>query len=545
MLSRHAFACFACGALAACSSEKSVPAAPQPLVDKGPRLLALAGPPEINGANGIRFDSDGTLYVGSVNDGTLYRLDPETGEILEKLVADMGIQAPDDLTIAPDGTLYVVNIAQGNIVALKDGAYNVVASPGPGVDGVALSPDGMLIVGKDFLGDGLFEVDPAGVVPTRTVNAQPGWINAMAFSPDGTLYAPVWQKQYVARVDLAAGTVTQFSSEFAGTAGAVRFDSQGNLYAVDGGVGDVHRIDLTSGELTTIAHYGLPLDNLAFDADDRLFVSSYGDGSVNEVLADGSLRVVKAGGLFAPVALAVSSDKAESVYVGDRYGVRDFDGPKAVLRGGFGQGLALPATRVAPIALKTAGDRILALGPASVEQWDRSTGDVLSSLPIEGGEDVVEFAGSVVVSQPLAGSVVTLSDSGTTPLVQGLGDPAGLAVSKQDLFVTIYSTGEVLQIVEGGATLDSPRVVASDLASPEGIAVLPDGNLVVVETGTGDVINVNRKTGKKTTIEPALSPGAATDTPATLGTLNAVGVGASGHVYVLSPVDRTVHRIRL
>jgi hypothetical protein len=56
---------------------------------------------------------------------------------------------------------------------------------------------------------------------------------------------------------------------------------------------------------------------------------------------------------------------------------------------------------------------------------------------------------------------------------------------------------------------------------------------------------VNRKTGKKTVLEPALSPGAALDTTATLGALNAVGVGASGHVYVLSPVDRTLHRIRL
>jgi sugar lactone lactonase YvrE len=169
---------------------------------------------------------------------------------------------------------------------------------------------------------------------------------------------------------------------------------------------------------------------------------------------------------------------------------------------------------------------------------------VLSSLPIDGGEDVDEFEGSVVVSQPGKGSVVTLADSGPTPLVEGLGDPAGLAVSKRDLFVTIYGAGEVRQIAEGGAALDPPRVIASNLASPEGIAVLPDGNLVVVETGTGDVVKVDRKTGKKTMLRPKLSPGAAAGAPATLGGLNAVGVGAAGYVYVLSPVDRTLYRIR-
>ena len=51
------------------------------------------------------------------------------------------------------------------------------------------------------------------------------------------------------------------------------------MYAVDGGTGDVYRVDMATGKLTRILRYGLPLDNLAFDADDRLFVSSYGDGS--------------------------------------------------------------------------------------------------------------------------------------------------------------------------------------------------------------------------------------------------------------------------
>jgi sugar lactone lactonase YvrE len=515
-------------------------------LDAGPPLVTLAGPAEFNGANGIRFDGKGKLYVGSVANGKLYRIDPDTGETLTTLGAESGVTSPDDLVIAPDGTLYVANIVQGTIVAISpDGANHVVATPGPGVDGIALSPDGKLIIGKDFFADGLYVVNPAADAEApRLLNATPGWINAMAFSPDGTLYAPVWKEKYVATIDPDTGAVTQFSEKFTGTAGSVRFDSKGNLHAVDGGNGDVHRIDAKTGALSTLAHYGMPLDNLAFDAKDRLFVSSYADGSVNEVLSDGSFRVVKHGGLTAPVALAVASDAAETVYVGDANGVQELDGVKGAHLGGFGEVLAVQAIRVVPVALRVAGDSLLALGPAALESWDRSTGDVKSSTAVIGGEDVVEFADGILVSQPMTGNVVKMTDTGATPYVSGLGDPAGLASSSTNLFVSVYTAGEIRQIAEGGQPLDPPRVVASGLGLPEGLAVLPDGNLAVVETRTGDVVRVDRKTGDRTVLASAVSPSVATGTPAALGTLNAIAVGASRYLYVLSPVDKKVVKVR-
>jgi sugar lactone lactonase YvrE len=468
-------------------------------------------------------------------------VDAETGKTLEMLAAESGVQTPDDLTIAPDGTLYVVNILQGTVVAVKQGDGKVVATLGSGVDGIALSPTGKLIIGKDFLGDGLYEVDPTGKADPRTIDETPGWVNAMAFAPDGTLYAPIWQKKYVARVDVAKGTLKQFSKEFAGTAGAVRFDSKGHLFAVDGGTGDVLRIDLKSGELTRVFHYGLPLDNLAFDAKDRLYISSYADGSVSEVLAEGALRVVKPGGLSMPAGLAVSTDDAESVYVGDTSGVHEFDGLKAVHRGGFGNALALAPTYITPTALRVAGDRLLALGAASVDTWERATGKVDSSLPLDGGgEDVIEFRGDVLVSQPQTGEVVKVGATSATAFTSGLGDPAGLAASDKDVFVTIYTAGEIRQIARDGAVLDKPRVVVSGLHAPEGIAVLNNGHLAVVETGTGNLLEIDPATGKQSMLARALLPPAGDG--AALATLHALGVGASGCLYVLSPAERRVYR---
>jgi sugar lactone lactonase YvrE len=515
-------------------------------LDAGPSLVTLAALPEFKGANGIRFDAEGKLYVGSVSDGKLYKIDPDTGETLMTLGAESGIHSPDDLVITPEGTLYVANIVEGTIVAISpDGANHVVATPGAGVDGIALSPDGKLIIGKDFFADGLYVVDPADDAGApRVLNDMPGWINAMAFAPDGTLYAPVWKDKYVATIDLDTGAVTQFSKAFIGTAGSVRFDSKGNLHAVDGGNGDVHRIDPKTGALSTLAHYGMPLDNLAFDAKDRLFVSSYADGSVNEVLSDGSFRVVKHGGLLGPVSLAAATDAAETVYVGDTNGVQELDGIKGSHLGGFGEVLAVKEIRVVPVALRVAGDSLLALGQTAVESWDRSTGDVMSSTPVDGGEDVIQFGDRVLVSQPMSGKVVTITDTGTAPYMSGLGDPAGLAATATDLFVSIYSAGEIRQIAEGGQPLEPPRVIASGLALPEGLAVLPDGDLAVVETRTGDVLRVNRTTGGTTVLASAVSPSVAADMPTALGTLNPVSVGASRYLYVLSPVDKKVLKVR-
>lgn len=518
-------------------------------VDAGPSVTVLAGPSELHGANGLRFDAEGRLYVGSVSDGKLYRLDPDTGETLQTLGAESGVESPDDLTIGPDGTLYVANILQGTIVAIApDGSHRVVTTLPGGVDGIALSPAGKLIIGMDFFADGLYEVDPTGTTAPRTVNATPGWINAMAFAPDGTLYAPVWKNRYVAKVDLVTGTVTQHSREFAGTPGAVKFDSAGRLFAVDGAVGDLQRIDLATGDLTPVLRYGKQLDNLAFDASDRLFISSYGDGSVHEVLASGSLRVVKAGGLISPVALAVSSDASETVYVAEPLSVHAFDGVGGALRESFCKALGLPG-RVTPVALRVTGDMILALGASSLEVWDRVALAVQSSAPVEGGADVIEFQGSRLVSQPLAGNIVVVADEagadgGALPFASGLGDPAGLAATNTDLFVSIYGAGEIRQVVEGGVRLDPPRVVASGLAAPEGLAVLPSGDLAVVETGTGDVVRVNRTTGEKAVLAAGLSPSVSEGTAPALGGLNALGLGPSGHLYVLSPVDRKVHKVR-
>ena len=73
---------------------------------------------------------------------------------------------------------------------------------------------------------------------------------------------------------------------------AVKFDSQGRLHVLDTQAGEVVRIDVESGDREVVGRPGFGVDNLALDSEDRIFVSSFTDGSVVEVTGPETNRVV-------------------------------------------------------------------------------------------------------------------------------------------------------------------------------------------------------------------------------------------------------------
>jgi hypothetical protein len=66
-----------------------------------------------------------------------------------------------------------------------------VAQLPPGLDAIAMSPDGRLFVWLCFLGDAVFELDPAGQAPPRVITENLGSgcaLNGATVGPDGRLY---------------------------------------------------------------------------------------------------------------------------------------------------------------------------------------------------------------------------------------------------------------------------------------------------------------------------------------------------------------------
>jgi sugar lactone lactonase YvrE len=320
--------------------------APAAAAQVAPAQVIARGAP-IHGANGVMFDGKDRLHVASVGMRSIVAIDPETGAILDRIGPDRGVEGPDDLTFGPDGSLYWTALFTGEVGKLSpDGMKSTVAKLPPGVNAITFSDDGRLFVALDFLGDGLYELDPTGAQPPRLLIDKLGWLNAMDFGPDGLLYGPIFTQGRVVKIDVNAqpATVTAVAEGFAVPV-AVKFNAQGQLYAVDAAKGQVERIDTATGAKEVIATISPGLDNLAFDSRGRLFVSSNDDGFIVEVRPDGTTRTVSPGGMIAPggVAIVPRADGSEAVIVGDMFTLREFDGQT----GAAGDAIHHPAHTVA------------------------------------------------------------------------------------------------------------------------------------------------------------------------------------------------------
>jgi sugar lactone lactonase YvrE len=89
--------------------------------------------------------------------------------------------------------------------------------------------------------------------------------------------------------------------------------------------------------------------------------------------------------------------------------------------------------------------------------------------------------------------------------------------------------------------LAEPVAIATGLAAPSGLAVTPDGQLLVLETGTRRLLSLNPATGTLTTLaENVPVAEASTNLPPSL---QGVAVDAAGTIYVAANGANQVLRI--
>jgi sugar lactone lactonase YvrE len=540
----------------------AVSALPASAAAAEPRDPVLARGAALHGANGVMFDRHDRLHIASVVGREIAVMDPRTGAILDRIGPDRGVEGPDDLTFGPDGALYWTSYFTG-VVARRtaDGTVSTVAQLAPGVGAITFSDDGRLFVAASFPVpggvDALYELDPNGANPPRLIADRLGGLNAMDWGSDGFLYGPLSARGQVVRVNVDSGAIALVAHGF-GLPTAVKFDSRGRLHvadqrSVDQQRGEVVRVDLATGDTTVIAALEPGLDSLAFDSHDRLFVSSAQDGFIAEVEHDGEVRTVSRGGMILPggVAALPRGDEHASVFVADLFSLRELDAQtgrqRGIERGFVGSSeLLSPVFTVAP----DGGNLLLSSAfVGAVQVWDPvAHAAVATYYGFAEPLNAIRFQGDLIVAEQ-GGSVVRAS--GTNPaeratLAAGLGVPAGLAATEDDLWVGEWATGRVLQLVADGQLLARPRVVARHLAAPEGLAVAAGGSrLLVVESGAGRLLRIELATGRVTTVAEGLAlgaqgiPGLA---PTTWG-FNGVAVGHSGAIYVSGDKANVLYRL--
>lgn len=504
---------------------------------------------DIHATNGLQFGSDGLLYVASDLERAIVAIDPRSGRRVHTFGPPLGVETPDDLTFGPDGSLYWTALLTGEVARLTPGGVKqTIAHLGPGVNPIAFSPDGRLFVGRIFLADELYELDPNGIVPPRLVGSGFGGVNAMQFGADGRLYAPLWFRGEVVRIDPDTGASTVLASGL-GTPAAAKFDASGNLHVVDQAGGRLVRVDVTTGAQTVVATGIEGVDSVAFDVRGNAFVSNSHDGSILELDRRGNRRTVLRGGVAAPGGLALLSERGrESLFVADALSIKVVDPRRGGVRDEI-QSIIGVTPLVTPFTAQADGDRLVVSSwfARAVQVFDARTRTVVEthtdfSVPI----DALRVGGDLVVSELGTGSVTAKHPDGTkSSLATGLATPTGLAAAGGKLYVGDWAGGRILQLVDGGSPLATPRLVATGLSRPEGLAVDDDGTLLVVETGTRLLTRVDPVRGRTSVVARDLEvglPAASGGPPSFL--FSGVTVGRDGTIYVSYDVTNRIVAFR-
>lgn len=525
------------------------------------KTVFVRGAP-IHGANGLAVDTTDRLLVASALGGEIVALNRQTGKILERVGHSRGVDAPDDVAVGPDGSIYWTDIQIGEVGRLSPSGAVTKQKVALGMNPVAFSSDGRLFVAQAFMGDGLYELDPNLVSPPKVVIPDSGTppfvnqLNGFDFGRDGMLYAPQPFLGRIVKINPDTGSMVTVAEGFgANPPTSVEFDSQGHLYATLR-YEDVVRIDVPTGTYEVYAHIkDLVADNMTFDAADTMFVSDSTDGAVYRMPTGGKVRTLSRGGLILPGGIAVMKKPSggASLFVADvwtlaEYGVRTGALRERLVQTPIGPSIVEPWT-VAP----DRGNLILTSWMSNaVQVWD-VVGDkeVFLTRDFAVPLNALRFRGDLVVAQlgdpsrNIPPSVARLDSTGQiTLLATGLAVPAGLAGNGRDLWVSDWATGNVWKVVSNRTVLKSPQLVASGLSLPEGMAVAKDGSLLVVETGKQRLVKINRTSGRVTTLAHHLKVGlmGSAGAPPTYA-MSSVAVAPNGTIFVSGDLGSVIYRL--
>jgi sugar lactone lactonase YvrE len=509
------------------------------------------------GSFGLRFGPDGRLYACTL--AGIAVLDLAQGQLVDLIGPERGVSGfPEDVIFGPDGSMYWSSMFAGSVGRMAPDGTVTTQMIGPGVNSLVFSPDGRLFVTEPWITDSLWELDPDLVDPPQPICSGLGGLKNMEFGPDGLLYGALMWAGQIVKLDIAdpVGSMEVVADGIPGPFTA-RFGPDGMLYVVERTGFTIQRMDPSSGSHATYAELPFGPDNIAIAPNGLLFVSSYTDGVLAMVMPEGSVQEIVPGGLIIPCGIAVSErPDGESVFVGNLFSLREYDGATGELRGV--ERFRFPAVEFGgAVSVANAGDN-LALsmffppGRARVQIWDPTADEVIEDhteflMPMNAigfGDDLIVVDLGMLEGQA---RVVRVGAGGSTVLADA-GDqiyaPLGLAASADDLWVGDWATGMIWQLIADGQELPQPVPIAQGLSGPEGMAVDRDGSLLVVEGTAGRVSRVRPQTGAVTPVvgdlllsmvgEGALPP---------FGAINGIAVGPSGAVYVAGDLGNLVYRL--
>jgi sugar lactone lactonase YvrE len=527
-------------ALAACGGEAAKPVTWE--------VTEFIGPSPFHGLHGLAVEEDGTVLAGSVVGQAIYAVNPATGEVTERMGPPDGMA--DDIAFGPNGEMAWTGYLTGKVfVQPKGGEPKMVSSGLPGSNSLAFTKEGRLYFTQVFLGDALYEADPAGVAPVRLIRKDLGGFNGFEVGPDGMLYGPLWFKNAIVKIDPKTGADTVVADGFQIPA-AANFGPDGNLYAIDTKTGELKRIDMKTKAVSVVATLAPALDNLAIAKDGTIYVSNMADATIYAVNpTDGAVRTVVSGPLATPTDLAITDGPdGEKLHVADVFSYRVIDtaskaitDPLRMYRDETENQLGIGAGKSKVM--------ITSWAAGMVQVVDRATGAAVIHHGFTAPTDALELAdGRMIALEAATGTIRPVTDAETPgdPIVSGLNFPVSMVEAadgklwvtetnpqaKGTLASVDLATGEVTRVLEG-------------LEGPEGVDVGADGKVYLAEAGVGRVIAYDPKDKSTTVLAEGLKTGLVS-AEGTLPAYTTTGVAVSkkdGSVYVASDITNAIYRI--
>lgn len=298
--------------LGACSSDSSDGAepdvdapttevAPESTTTEAPSVAPLDDQTPPASINGITVDGD-TIWIASIEADEVLQVRIDDGAILQRFPTDGA--APDDVAVAPDGSVWSTGFGNGDVGRIADGSYEVVTTLASGINPVAVDPGGDVLIGTFGPAGDLYRIDPA-LAAEATADWEPiatelPDINGFDLLPDGRLFAPaggLGGPGSAIAIDLATGAYETLVAGLPPVAAAA-VDADGNPHLLANITGEVIAVDVEAGtsEIVRTVSTGAPFDNLAFAEDGTLYLSSFTSHSITEVAPDGTERVLEIGG---------------------------------------------------------------------------------------------------------------------------------------------------------------------------------------------------------------------------------------------------------
>ncbi|MCL4528905.1 MAG: NHL repeat-containing protein [Chloroflexi bacterium] len=229
------------------------------------------------------------------------------------VVLATNLPAPDDLLLAPDGSVYLSDVSDGTIRRYtKETGLQIYLSGFDEPEGMAVLSDGSLIIAEQGK-NRLVRYDPnAQTVATflnlRNATNQMG-VDGIALDKHNpntpTLIIPDSPNGTVLRVSLDGKTVTQIASGFVRPTGAW-VEPDGSILIADeyGNALDRIHSDGTIGKLAT-----LPTpDDVVEDANGNIFVDTLGDNAIHLISAVTKQNSILMDGINQPQGIIFDGD---------------------------------------------------------------------------------------------------------------------------------------------------------------------------------------------------------------------------------------------